>query len=725
MGLNLIFWLLSLQLWGLSAFLDRNTLNLNKELLIFEECSIHLVVTEIHDKKISSNDEIQIEPIPIPIVRSTYIYKHTQGGKSGIQCGRKKNLFLAPNQGFKFPASPPPNILCDVQIYVVPFECKSWNIEPGGRWDILVPRSHVDFHIDSALKNQAGEFFRVGRYFILVSGSTSPSKTKSMINNIFFLVDTECETCPEPFWYTPKVHFMTKLYFEAKCSRSCCEIVSTSIASHPIQRSTGRYSLQQYFSKVYRYPQEIENFEQYPKSNSWEVDCLKCAQYLQIASSMPKIDGNQMPLREWKEWIPVEIILLQILSPNSTIIDPMEIEPYLYVNPLSPRLPHPMLFTGHGEGGIKKQVMELNQDYHFVTCAGREQNKILSIIFLISAFDLPIWFFILISCITSGIALLLILKHRRDKHAELNPVATFLFAFDLLLDHHNRVMTKCRPICGTWLLVVIVLICGYEGLTTRTLTMPKPLKTWTFIEEIVNKGFKLYSQYEYVEKYSPVIENAVDNRLFLMINKTLVRAKNNLEAMKMEKLAYFFNIIGKCDEVAFLGELQSALETHKELEMKTKTVVKHQQRLILSKPFARVSKPWFFYNIPWPVDVYSKRIHTLIHSGIADLWNLWKIRVLKWRFRNDRMSKVNVKVLTLQDSIAVVFCLYGIMLGISGVGFIIEMRSMLWAQIIWVTFTLKIFVKRLRKEIVESRGKGLWFSIKLKFKSHSQATESC
>ncbi|CAL8146838.1 unnamed protein product [Orchesella dallaii] len=634
---------------------SENALSLSKELAIFEHCSVDLVNTAIFGKS-----PYNVEPLSIPLVRSIYYYKKERNRRArGVKCN---NVIysLAPDQGFNFTRrSLPPRFTCQVEIYITPPSCSNLLIKPTVYWNQVVPKSHFDF-VNENLGSYSHEINRLGRFFILVSNTL----TSMALNSIFYVVDMKYETyseagnlflIPKP---KPQVQFKTKLYFKIRRSfyNGGQEIESTFLVSRPGNPSSpSRYEclFQRYSPFFIANPTMLAFMEQFPDYSEWKLLCYTC--YQNGDSSIP-LGKSEIPgdLRGWtyKSKFPVEAALLQmIISPNSTIrIGRSFVE---FLPQPGVEFPSPQLIIS---GGTEtQQQMSFKQGYHFVTCSRPRHSKftsIASIVFLIQAFDGRSWFCILISCVGSGIAMLLILRHKKDKFALLNPTAVLVFAFTLLLDHHSGVLNKSKFIGGTWLFMVIILVCCYEGNTVQQIIAPPYIKQTTSFEQTFYNHFSIYSHNVDTLNESPdalnsiLKNNIIDidkeagsfyrsnfeeyfvgvrapyNLLYgfkQMIYETIMRPRNFEEAMAMHHSGYFVNILERCDNDAYIGDFDSAVNMYLELKRR----LQGYQAIVFSTSLQEVSKSWLFYNIPWPVNKYEGKVRFFSQSGVADLWINW------------------------------------------------------------------------------------------------------
>ncbi|CAL8146895.1 unnamed protein product [Orchesella dallaii] len=509
------------------------------------------------------------------------------------------------------------------------------------------------------------------RFFILVS----EPQPLTLLNSIFYAVDVDLKSrYKKPL---PQIQFKTKLYFEIKPvsrrDRDTYQIRSTYMVSRPNHIKRYQCILHEYSANLLSSLGDLEKLEQFPKLSQWQLKCLDCEGYAGKKS--------------------VDLTVFKILAPNSTIVR----------NPTSkPQFPNPILIIK--EASQKQQLLKFQQGYHFVTCAQPYVDKTWKFIILLQAFDHATWFFILISCIGSGIVVLLILRYKKDKYALLNPTATITFAFNLLLDHHSLVMNKCKWIGGPWLLIVIVLIGGYEGLTIGRITSPDPLRKFDNFQQLVQKRFRIYSQnmfpFSVVQKMPSFMRNeffknlaesgpneyyrssfdtyfkqnsiSLNNYLIEQIDKLIVRPEGLGEAINMGRQYYLVYLLQQCQNTAVIGDFDSVSDMY--LALKKRLIYSDTKiGLSFSRSFETVSKSWLFYYVPWSVNTYIRKVNSLAQSGLADLWVNLKREKSDRQIRSTELA--GVKPLARNGKILIVFYLHGILVLIALVSFLVEIRK--------------------------------------------------
>ncbi|CAL8146697.1 unnamed protein product [Orchesella dallaii] len=665
---------------------------MTNELGIFCNCSLHIVTAAVPTKNPGEHAQYYLDSLSFPVVLSTFYYepvlyerdmetknedvsRNEQQQPNGILCNGHTTQ-LKTNQTLPVLIAPQPKINCEVLVYLTPPTCKTWiTNSKRTRWHSFMPRLNLKSY--PGFQYNAEEIYRTGRFFILVS-HMQKSLIKSINSSIFHVVDTNCDVCsPEPLYSftTSLVLFKTKLFFEIKPlpEKNKYHIDFTYIVSRPNEYFQGEYQMAQYISQKFNNPTEIEKIESFPKSSSWKLVCPDCRPI------RPK-DGHIVSLKDKKlEKHPIESVLLQILSPNSTIKHSSSSLDFFLTDETTLQFPLATLIIEAVDTDMIKQVIEFQQSYYFVTCASPGENHMMRMILLVSAFDGKTWLCMGISCVGSGFALLLIMKQREEKFTKLNPVATFLFAFDLLLDHHSRLLNKCRFIGGTWLLVVIVLIAGYEGLTTGILTKPNEPEKFTSINQLILRGINIHIRSQYVWRGLNRWSNG-------MIKESIVMPRNQTEVVAMMQPQYLLNTLGHCEKDVFIGDYESALELYLHLKpRRCSSPIKFRHLTLSQRRFSPLPQVWLFYNVPWSADVYSKRMHSLMQSGMVELWTEWRTRVRTWaltRHATLEQKQGAVVVLSMEGNVVVVFYLYVILIGISIMWGVVETRAKAWNDII-------------------------------------------
>ncbi|CAL8146703.1 unnamed protein product [Orchesella dallaii] len=630
------------------------TLRFRQELDIFRSCSTHLMTTEIQNKNGESQGSYNIEPIHIPLLRSTYQFRESRGTKTGVTCNNME-MQVVNNESSDFLSIPFSRLTCEVQIYLTPSTCRTLTVSPYETWSSLIP----------AETYRGEHIYRAGRFFILASTFKSTHHLQSLDKGIFFLVDTMCLACPMS-WGGDIAKSMTKIYFQIEFSHEWNEYqVETTFIVFPIY-SEGRreikYELLAYSSRRFIKSNEIENLVPDSLSSKWFLVCPTCQYYRPgIRNSF----ANQMPL-EYK--------LLKILSPNSTI----NIIRYRFrVNSGISSVLTPRLET-HVRHNIR-QLLELKDDLHFVTCAAPAPEG--SRIFIESSFDKKSWLAIFLSCVVSGLAMLFILRCRKDKFAKVNPLPTFLFAFELLLDHHSRVINKCRFIGGAWMLAVIILVGGCGGCNFQGIVSPSMPLSFRDMRDLISNGIKMH-----ILNPLHILLNGMWHESIDMIREGL----SNEEGIDKN----LGEIMAQCDRDAFIGNFETVKHVSKIMEMNP-----HVKLVLLSRPLGTVSEPWIFYNIPWSRNTFVNKVHSLIHSGLL---TFFISREAQDDGDGGEQKSGFIKALTMANDngggIWLLIYACGVLLGVSGFLFVVEVRKQIWRESKWFCRTFLKFLKRLRRD---------------------------
>jgi len=161
----------------------------------------------------------------------------------------------------------------------------------------------------------------------------------------------------------------------------------------------------------------------------------------------------------------VELVILCILSPNSTIIPEVMQYEFEYHCPGFETSELPI---------INNKIFFTNKhkQLHFVTCAPVESSGWLSLSGYVSAFDNYVWLMIIWTAALSGIAIHLY-EHLEQfvlkSGGEMQNIGTenlyqnLTFVFNVLIAQGAPIVSKHKLICGAWIMVGIVLTYGYQG----------------------------------------------------------------------------------------------------------------------------------------------------------------------------------------------------------------------------------------------------------------------
>ncbi|CAL8146700.1 unnamed protein product [Orchesella dallaii] len=631
------------------------TLQFRQELDIFRRCSTHLMTTEIQNKNGGSQGSYNIEPLDIPLLRSRYQFRESKDTKTGVTCN-KMEMQVVHNGSSDFLSIPLSRLTCEAQIYLTPSTCHTWTVSPYETWNSLIPAKSY---------NMGEPIYREGRFFILVSTFKSRHYLESLDKSIFFLVDTTCLACS---MYGDVVQSMTKIYFHIEFSHEQNEywVESTFIVfpKYSIGLLQIKYEFLAYSSHRFSKANEIENMVPDSLSSKWFLDCPTCQHYQR---GIRNPFSNRMPLG-YK--------LLQIISPNSSII---MIDYDFSINSKISYVLTPRLATYAGKNIL--QLLEYKDNLYFVTCAVQDSTEG-SRILIASSFDKKTWLAIFLSCVASGLAMLYILRYRKDKFAKLNPLPTFLFAFDTLLYHNSRVIDKCRFIGGAWMLAVVVLVVGCAACNFQGKVSPTTDLKFHDVGDLVSNGIQIHI-------LNP-LRMLLDGMWYESIDM-IERGLSNQESMNKNDLR---KVMAQCDRDAFIGKSETVQRVSKTLEMNPRVKI-----VSLSRPLGTLSEPWIFYNIPWSRNTFVNRVHSLIHSGLLTFF-------ISRKAEDDsgglgQKSGFN-KALTMADDdeggIWVLIYACGVLLGVSGFVFGIEVRKQIWIESKWFCRTFLKFLKRLKRD---------------------------
>jgi len=107
---------------------------------------------------------------------------------------------------------------------------------------------------------------------------------------------------------------------------------------------------------------------------------------------------------------------------------------------------------------------------------------------------------------------------------------------------------------------------------------------------------------------------------------------------------------------------------------------------------------WDFYNVPWPSDLFTKRVLGLSESGLTELWKRWSFRAKTWNgtSADARRPRRSVKPTSLERNYVTIFYVLLTFSSICVSAFMFENRkAALWliGKFINVCFKLTIRFK--------------------------------
>jgi len=212
--------------------------------------------------------------------------------------------------------------------------------------------------------------------------------------------------------------------------------------------------------------------------------------------------GAKLGFRDMKDWMPSDLILVDMVFPNCSLVVTLEPNDTLGV-----RRAGKVMFEE-----ISASYMFFEESgFEFITCGGGERGLV-SLIGYVSAFDNWIWEWVIATAIFSIVSLILF-----SKSVKFN---TIFMPLDTVLEQGNSVYssvangTGIRHIAGVWVLVGIVVSNAYKGQNITDLSSPIPPIKPTKFSQLVEKNFTIFThtQAEYAtdaQSYVGAFVNAI------------------------------------------------------------------------------------------------------------------------------------------------------------------------------------------------------------------------
>ncbi|CAL8128777.1 unnamed protein product [Orchesella dallaii] len=697
-------------------------------------------------------------PFIFPIILSFYRYQSKKKVKTkritrqafqkpAFYCGNRR-VRLMPNQGFLFYAPPAPKSICFLQVYVAPKPCPEWEhnfVRPMYNEFVyqLFPKSFLNPSFDFKLGQEEFNGFgvdRVNLIFIFVQKKSYDENVYQ--SSVFTLVDYMWN---KPFTDTENSVLPTKLLFEMEQSQGDDPAVmfSTSVFTctdyQTVHKNLDKrctksrnkfYCLLFAVMVLWLWPQNIAysgsaGITSWRQLQAYRSDCQNNLVITKMKHS--PITNYNIYLSDWKhhEQVEVEPILIRMVCPNCTIVmDPdgkasiFEIFPQfsLYFSP-SPAAS----FTLNTE----------NNFVHFITCSPLEKPSYLSLIGYVSAFDVGTWIATLVAAIVSGrLWYVYVDVGRRKASRNFNKLFHACFVFNLLLGQGTSAIQKMRWITGSWIITGIVLTYFYQGDNINRLIAPLSSAKLQTFEEMLSENLTIHSPiiqeselkalyaegtiaFENTSKYLTKLRDTfvkdlsprtvfgsiyvkkqikITQEKALSLLKPMQQTPETMEGvMQMFESGYFIQKISKCGRDVYVATLDNI----ERMKLKLQQHGVSRKRITTStNAYGQVLDVWILQWNPWPFDVYTRRVRSLLQSGIAQLWKRWKFRVETW---NDTVAYAkNItnapKAVSTEDNAVVVFYLHAAFLCVALITFVLETK--------WPIYCFYGFLNRMR-EITE------------------------
>ncbi|CAL8130797.1 unnamed protein product [Orchesella dallaii] len=737
------YWLLALIVLSSALVrtltIDDSTIDLSKELKVFENCTLNVVLNHVKSVS-SSNQSFNLKPLDTPLILLNLLYKLRRKGDDppyvSMQCG-KHCVDLIDQVGYMFIAPPPPKQTCIALVYINPKPCNTWthNVKTT-RFDVtkLLSKNFLNpitSYISRARKVDL-RLLKSGMYFVHIEKMRSVGEhhKRNYFDSIAYLMDM--------LWADGFVIF----------SRRQGILTKISIGIH--------YSrLSKAFIPIYTALRVMIDFKQY--YTQIEQDCPKENPYLRtrcmikrrkwlddeslmtfsisdiniptdfeklymkkttsitflIAENAPLNLPNPAYLLDLNEQAnDIRQVFVQTLFPNSTILASQDIS---YV--MSEAYP---IFAFHAsEYMLSEASFTTKSDFmHFVTCYPTKQPGWLSLLGYISAYDAVTWLILVGLAFLSGLFL------KREAKA-LDWMHCF-FVFNVLLGQGTAAVKRFKSIGGAWVLAGVVLTFYYQGDNINKLTAPLQPKKLSVFDDLLRSNFTLYSPLRESKSFKTMLDSfkwlgggridstdIFDNLklpLFagLFVKNQISMTKREAEAkiksivhmpgsfeemLEMVKFEFFLGEISKCRETVFV-DVANEVEVMKQ-KLQTRGIDKSELSWSTVPYAAMWYNNWQFQRQPYPDMWLLMRMRSVFQSGLLELWYDWKNRIVAW---NDTVAlATNIDRsetgLSLNGNLIVVFDLHGVVLAVAVFAFILESLPNIVFNV-WLILTLSICLLR-------------------------------
>ncbi|CAL8132099.1 unnamed protein product [Orchesella dallaii] len=612
---------------------------------------------------------------------------------------------LAPNQGFKFQATPDPKATCLVQVYIDPVPCIKWSfgnvpslLEMGSTNIFSGPflDSILYYNKDIYLDNIA----KPGLVFLHVT------KLRELVpysNEVLFKVDNHWQS--STYYHTYNFIQPTKILLQIEQVARCFMSALQETVKLPLLLDYTKYNPKTWtdlesirvnsgpcrngqFVLISPYASQIQNLDHF---------------YIRdLVEYRKRRDGPGILKHEQL----VESLTWGLLRPNSTLIgnnqqNSAKMFAFMYFPFIYPKIATIVHHESIGYIGPLEQV-------YFVTCAPVKKSSWISPIGLVVAFEWRIWLVICIASTASGITVYFIpeFSHIYTKQKKIGMSITFIgFVWDVLLGQGNSALDKVKWIGGTWVLVGVVLRIAYLGDNINMLTAPLPIKKVITFDELFQTNVSIYSTFPdnyHMRAFASVFNqlgpigdflfgfknefNGLKKRrisifriLFSQRNLHLSSEEAEKKAAEIENISnatfeatnadivtagspdHYASIIGKCGMDAYVDTRANLDRVYHKLEEKFRFNTELSKQLTMSKDtYGEVCNSWTFGNIPWPATMFLQKVHGLLESGLSGIWTGWThwVETLEDKMRNAREKQNDYVPVTIYGNVRALFFFY-------------------------------------------------------------------
>ncbi|CAL8140179.1 unnamed protein product [Orchesella dallaii] len=640
---------------------------LNKELAMFEACSVHLVIEEIQylvGKGKSIIRSYELEPLNFPIIISNPRYiilgaQHIGRVSHSMTCDGRPIVMNGPK--FLFYAPPDPRSSCFVRVHIDPSGCKDLRYRgflktSSGSISPIYHRLSATY-LNPVFDQKLLHAIEVGLDSIHFEKSMSEAVSGEMDFKIFksglIFIHVEIQKKRSHYRRLGHAHYFLAKYM---MSPTCWEY------REAVKYSDGDIS-DLWFTYFRRVFQKITvttetNWKYFESLQS------KCSSGIPMYAGVKDLDNMEKDHQDVRTWKEGGIVAASEIVYNS-----------------------------------------IDDAAHFITCAPTQVPGFLSLVGYISSFDLATWLMLLVTGLGSGVLLQTILwKAQKVSKYDWYPAT---FVLNVLLGQGTPFIHLSRLIGGCWILSGIVISFFYQGENINRLTAPLSPKNMETFEELLKSNFTIHSvesnkillqeihhvatyaelrgpKYvekflkDYKKKYSKIVQYWVlFTQLFYFNNRNLTLKQINEkltgrlivprtyeEMVEQLNEDYLYDIIQKCGFEAIIDRQVNI----KAIETRLKSGGVRKSKIAISKsPYGFLSESWMFQEIPWPPTPFLIKVRSLLQSGLVPWWRSWVVRYKSWNSTvvNAQDSIQSVKPLSTNDNFEVVFYIHSVVIAIS------------------------------------------------------------
>ncbi|CAL8130835.1 unnamed protein product [Orchesella dallaii] len=175
-----------------------------------------------------------------------------------------------------------------------------------------------------------------------------------------------------------------------------------------------------------------------------------------------------------------------------------------------------------------------------------------------------------------------------------------------------------------------------------------------------------------------VYQNAIVAKIriavhFLILHTTVILAACGVARNE----DYILEMISKCRLQAYVD----TFENIQRLKLRLAEKFPHHEIAMSKQPFDEMYENWEVIYVPISAIILLRRSHSLFQSGLVHWWNSWAFRVSSWNITVAAARNDDLKAVSLQGNIQVLFYLYLGMIGVTIIIFSFEISRLLIAFI--------------------------------------------